>query len=151
MSNQKNIYAVEVTHIFNAPPSHVYDAWLNPDLVQKWFGPGLGQTQPVTIDAIPGGKFRIVQIRNNEPVGHSGEYLVLDRPSHIAFTWSTDDDDGHDDVHVYITALENGSSVRLVHRIDEQWKDFASKVQQAWASMLNEMDILLKDRDQPTA
>lgn len=143
MTHDKSAFNVEVVHAFNAPATRVYDAWLDQNLAQKWFGPGLGQTQPVEIDAKVGGMFRIVQIRDGQPVGHSGEYLILERPGQIAFTWATDDDDGYDEVRIYITPTENGSSVRLVHSIDEQWKEFSGRVHQAWASMLSEMDAIL--------
>lgn len=143
MVNGKKTFDVEVTHTFTAPAERVYDAWLDPLLAQKWFGPGLGRTQPVEIDAKIGGKFRIVQIRDGEPVGHSGEYLVLERPRRLAFTWATDDDEGHDQVQIQITPSDDGSSVHLVHTMDEQWKEYADRVHQAWGSMLGEMENLL--------
>lgn len=142
MDAQKT-HDVEVEHQFDALAENVYDAWLDPNLAQQWFGPGLGETQPVQIDAKVGGKFRIVQIRDGQPVGHSGEYLVLERPTHLAFTWATDDDEGYDEVHVRIYPSDGRSSVRLVHTIDEQWKEYAGMVHQAWASMLREIDNLL--------
>lgn len=145
MTTVKNIYDVEVVHTFNVPPEKVYDAWLDAKLAQKWFGPGLGQTQPVEIDAKVGGAFRIVQIRNGQAVGHSGEYLVLERPGHLAFTWATDDDEGHDEVNIHITPINTGSSVRLVHSIDEQWKEYADKIRHAWLSMMMEIDNLLSN------
>lgn len=143
--SEKMTYNVEVKHVFQAPPGRVYDAWLDPELAQKWFGPGLGQTQPVEIDPRVGGTFRIVQTRDGQSVGHSGQYLALERPRHLAFTWATDDDEGHDEVRVDIESIDDGSSVRLVHAIDEQWKEIADQIRQAWASMLKEMDNLLAD------
>lgn len=143
MVNGADTHDVEVVHAFTAPPERVYGAWLDPDLTREWFGPGLGQTEPVEIDARVGGRFRIVQIRDGRPVGHSGEYLVLERPRHLAFTWATDDDAGRDEVHVHIARTEGGSSVRLVHTIDAKWESLSDRVGQAWTSMLREMDDLL--------
>lgn len=79
-------------------------------------------------------------------MGHSGEYFTLGYPNHIAFSWSTDDDDSHNEVHIYITSSDDGSSVRLVHIIDEQWKYFSNKIYHAWASMLKEMQSILKEK-----
>jgi uncharacterized protein YndB with AHSA1/START domain len=144
MTEQARAHDVEILHTIDAPPVRVFDAWLDPALVQQWFGPGLGETQPVEIDARVGGSFRIVQIREGQGlVGHSGQYLALDRPGHLAFTWATDDDDGHDEVHVYIARSTHGSSVRLVHSVDERWKEYAERIRSSWSAMLGEMDALL--------
>lgn len=75
MSKLEASYDIEMEHTFTAPADKVFDAWLNPELVQKWFGPGLGKTQPVSIDGKVGGSFRIVQIRDGEAIGHSENIL----------------------------------------------------------------------------
>lgn len=145
MNVKNNTINVEVTHQYSTTPEKVFEAWHDPKLAQKWFGPGLGQTRPVQIESKVGGKFRIVQIRDGEPVGHSGEYLVLDKPRYIAFTWATDDDEGSDEVHVYITPSDGGSYVRLVHTMDEEWKEFTDRTKASWLSMMKKMDELLAD------
>ncbi|MBE8715970.1 SRPBCC family protein [Cellvibrio polysaccharolyticus] len=143
MSNPGSHYDIAVEHTFTASPDKVFDAWLNPQRVEKWFGPGLGEMQPVSIDANVGGSFRIVQIRNGHAIGHSGKYLVIDRPEHLAFTWGTDDDEGDDEVHIHLVPVGRGSLLRLVHTIDSQWKDYADKIHQSWLAMMKKMDSLL--------
>ena len=144
MTDQSNTLDVKVEHLFAASPEQVYNAWLNPDLIRKWFGPGLGQTEPVEVDARVGGSFRIVQIRDGQPVGHSGEYLNLERPTHLAFTWATDDDDGYSTVSITIEPASDGSSVRLVHAVDAQWREYEDRIRYAWTSMMNEMDTITR-------
>lgn len=134
---------VKVEFKFSAKPAKVYDAWLDPKLAQRWFGPGLGETRPVQMDSKVGGRFRIVQIRDGQSVGHSGKYITLDRPSHLAFTWATDDDEGNDFVNIYIGSNNGGSQVRLVHTIDAQWAELAERTKLAWLSMMEEMDKLI--------
>jgi uncharacterized protein YndB with AHSA1/START domain len=143
MTDEKSTYDVVVTRTFIASPERVYDAWLDPSLIQEWFAPGLGQTQPVAVDPRVGGAFRIVQIRDGAPVGHSGEYLKLERPSDLAFTWAVDGVDDYSEVHVHIEPAAGGSSARLVHRVDAGWKDYADKIHHAWLSMMKEMDAIL--------
>lgn len=90
MNERVRTVAVVVEQALAAPPAEVYDAWLDPACVRRWFGPGLGETQPVEIDAVVGGAFRIAQVRGGEVIGHAGRYLVLDRPSRLVFTWAVD-------------------------------------------------------------
>ncbi len=143
MHTPKTTIAVEVKHVYTAKPQEVYNAWLNKNLVQQWFGPGLGETEPVQLDAREGGTFRIVQVREGQPVGHSGTYLQLQQPGFISFTWSMDGVDGADVVRIIIEGTAAGSLVTVTHEMDEQWKDYADSVRTAWLTMMQKMDTLI--------
>lgn len=143
MDSEEPPYDIEVEVVLTASDEQVYDAWLDPALTQQWFGPGRGETEAVEIDSRIGGKFRIVQVRDGVPVRHSGRYLVLERPTHLAFTWRVDTDEGYDEVHIYLTPTHDGTLVRLVHTIDAVWKEYADRIRESWESMLREMDHLL--------
>ncbi|MEM7318740.1 MAG: SRPBCC domain-containing protein [Pseudomonadota bacterium] len=109
--------SLEVTHQMPYPPERVFDAWLNPDMLAKFMIPGPGMTVPeATSDAKVGGRFRIVM---NAPeagdLPHEGEYLAIDRPNHLQFTWVSPYSQEDSTVTLDFTPREGGTEVRLHH------------------------------------
>jgi uncharacterized protein YndB with AHSA1/START domain len=79
---------VTVTYNFTVSPERVFDAWLDPQTAGEWlFATPTGQMIRVEIDARAGGRFVIVDRRNGEDVEHTGEYLEIDRPHRLSFTF----------------------------------------------------------------
>jgi len=79
-----------VTRRFSAPRERVFDAWFDPDKLRVWmFEPPWGGMLRVSIDARVGGTFSFVERRNGVDVATRGEYLEIERPHRIVFTWST--------------------------------------------------------------
>ena len=70
-----------------APPEEVFDAWLDADGMRHWMTPGRAGEARVRLDARVGGSFQIDMIEGTRVYEHRGEYLVIDRPRRLVFTW----------------------------------------------------------------
>src|SRR4029450_4243428 len=87
MSTESNP-SVRIVRRFNYPAERVFDAWLDPALAGKWlFATSSGQMVRAEIDPRVGGRFTFTDRREGEDVEHSGEYLEIDRPSRLVFTF----------------------------------------------------------------
>ncbi|HEY9229134.1 MAG TPA: SRPBCC domain-containing protein [Gemmatimonadaceae bacterium] len=91
MSNTATVaggQSLTITRRVRATPEEVFDAWLDADGMRTWMvGSTLGQAR-ATIDARVGGKFRLEMFKpDNTGFDHTGEYLTIDRPRKLAFTW----------------------------------------------------------------
>lgn len=109
---------LEVTRDMSHAPERVFDAWLNPDLLAKFMTPGPGMTVPeATSDAREGGRFRIVmQAPDATLIPHEGEYLTIDRPNTLVFTWASPHSLEDSTVTLVCEPLPGGGTrVRLRH------------------------------------
>jgi uncharacterized protein YndB with AHSA1/START domain len=87
-ASAKGTCNVSLTRRFDCSPEEVFDAWLNPDKAAQFlFATPGGQMTKCEINAIPAGRFLIVERRDGEDVEHVGEYFEIHRPSRIAFTF----------------------------------------------------------------
>lgn len=72
----------------NAEPTRLFRAWLKAEEFSHWFLSGdpveLGS---VSIDPRPGGRFHIDMLLDGKVLPHVGEYLVIEEPTKLVFTW----------------------------------------------------------------
>ena len=136
--------AAVISHRFSVPAERVFDAWLDPVWIGRWmFGPGVRDEKIVRLAVEPrvGGKFSFVVDRQGTEVDHVGEYLEIDRPRLLVFTWATRDalpDTSR--VIVEITPCDGGCELTLTHVMGAEWADFAERAAGSWRKMLAALD-----------
>ncbi|MBD2871303.1 SRPBCC family protein [Paenibacillus arenilitoris] len=122
--NEENRYAyvtARVTRQFNASPEQVFDAWLNPERMRGWLftsatSDPAGRT--VVNDARIGGKWSISDRRNGNDYSGDGEYVEIDRPRRLVFTFRMlQFSPTVDRVVIEIAPLESGCELTLTQEI----------------------------------
>lgn len=137
---------VRVHQHMNASPERIFDAWLDPELIGRWmFGPALRDEEIVRInvEAQVGGAFSFVVRRQGQEIDHVGQYLEMDRPHRLAFTWGTADTKDHSHVSVEVVPAESGCDVTLVHQLHPDWADYADRTEAAWSQMLRALATVM--------
>jgi uncharacterized protein YndB with AHSA1/START domain len=135
---------VRVQRAYAHPPERVFDAWLDPALLERWmFGAVVRDEEIVrlSVDSRVGGKFSFMVRRQGTEIDHVGEYLEIDRPKRLVFTWGTADtlpDTSH--VTIEIVPLDSGCELTLTHEMDPKWADYAARTESGWRKMLDALD-----------
>ena len=141
MSTKQDV-TVRVTHRYNASPERVFDAWLDPTLIDGWmFGPSQRDEEVVRISVDPrvGGSFSFLVRRQGQEIDHTGEYLELDRPRRLAFTWGAGAPGEKPDMSrlsIDISAIDNGCELTLTHELHPDWADYADRTREGWTKIL---------------
>jgi len=79
--------ALVVRRVLPAPRERVFAAWLDPVLMARWMCPGDARSASVELDPRVGGKFRIVMHFGRGDEDHWGEFLVIEPPERLSFSW----------------------------------------------------------------
>jgi uncharacterized protein YndB with AHSA1/START domain len=127
---------LRITRRFAAWPERVFDAWLDPATAGKWlFTNATGRMVRVEIDPRVGGRFVFVDRRDGEDIEHIGEYLEIDRPRRLVFTFAVPKFSTQmTRVSIDIVSLESGCELTLTH--EGVLPDWASRTEQGWTGIL---------------
>ncbi len=104
--------ALQIRRVLPVPRDRVFDAWLDPASLARWMGTGEGAVV-TALEPKVGGKFRIVMRHRGGEVEHWGEYVAIDRPSFLSFTWLSVNTD-HRPTLVTVELLERDDSTELI-------------------------------------
>lgn len=130
---------VRVTRRFDVRAECVFDAWLDPATAGRWlFSAEGGEMVKVDIDARVGAHFIFVDRRDGDDVEHVGEYLEIDRPRRLVFTFAVPK---YSSVYTQVTIeLEHdgdGCLLTLTHEgVLPEWSE---RTKEGWAMILNHL------------
>lgn len=120
-----------------ASAQRVYDAWLDARNAGKWlFATPTGMMVRVEIDPRVGGAFTITERRPDGEVAHTGEYLELERPHRIAFTFGVLQFSSiMTRVILDITPLDGQCDITLTH--EGVLSEYAARTREGWGKILD--------------
>lgn len=83
--------SLQIRRIFAASVERLFDCFTDPELLVRWWGPE-GTTCPnAQVDLTPGGRYRLeILSADGSLSAANGEYLQIDAPRCLAFTWHWD-------------------------------------------------------------
>src|SRR4051812_6807537 len=73
-----------VTRVFDAPCELVWDAWTKPELIARWFAPGIVMDVR-ELDVRPGGHFRFADPNDKSSGEYTGTYMTVKPLEELSF------------------------------------------------------------------
>ena len=124
-------------------PEAVFDAWITPEILARWWGPEGFTVPEQSHDLRVGGTWRTVML---SPQGErhivSGVYREISRPRRLAFTWAWDQDDGsrgHETlVTIELSAKGEGTLLKLT-QAEFAETEHRDNHRLGWDSSLNDL------------
>jgi uncharacterized protein YndB with AHSA1/START domain len=108
-------FRLHLAAILPAVRSRLFRAHTNKDELAQWWGPTGFTTPTIQLDARVGGTYRItMQPPQGDPFHLSGEFVEIDPPSRLVYTFRWEEPDPDDrETLVTITLSDRGGSTEL--------------------------------------
>jgi uncharacterized protein YndB with AHSA1/START domain len=131
-----------VRRFLPVPRERVFAAWLDPASLAQWMRPrGMTEATAET-DPRVGGRFRIVMLQGREEFEHKGEYLLIEPPARLSFTWvSKATDLKSTDVTIEFLERPDGTELVLTHRRLPTMQVESHRT--GWSDIVRKLELLL--------
>jgi len=131
---------LQISRVLPAPPDRVWRAFTDPVALATWFWPERFATTAET-DVRVGGRYRIDGPGADMAV--SGEYVAVEPPSRLVFTWRWDGEAEETLVTLVLTPAGTGTELAVTH---ERFGDDAGRDNHAkgWSDCLDRLPAWLE-------
>ncbi|HEY8893851.1 MAG TPA: SRPBCC family protein [Niastella sp.] len=137
-----------VEGLFSVPAERVFDAFLDRKMIGRFmFGPEIREEEIISLQNEPrvGGTFSYVVSRQGKTFEHTGEYLEIDRPKRLVFTWAVKEDPANNQSRIVIEIVPviDGCELTLTHEMPRSQEDFVEQGKAAWGKMIDRLTEIL--------
>jgi uncharacterized protein YndB with AHSA1/START domain len=135
---------VRVEKRFRHPPERVFDAFVDPIQVGRWFfHTPEGVMEKTDYDPVVGGDFAIFERRGEVLARHFGRFVEITRPTQIVFDFRVDEAP-EDPTRVTVTFAPDGDGcvVVLNHDLAPAWAAYAQRSAAGWSMILDSLSAV---------
>ena len=151
MAARSDELTLHVERVLPAPRPLVFGMHVEPDQLERWWGPE-GFTAPsIELDLRVGGGYRIaMQPPDGDHFFLSGEFRLVDPPARLAYTFRWEDPDPDDRETVVACTLRDlrDSTEMIVEQGPFATEGRRALHEQGWTESLDRLHALLTNRDQ---
>jgi uncharacterized protein YndB with AHSA1/START domain len=131
---------VRIERVLHASIQEVFDAWTDPATMALWLSP-VGHAE-AEVDLRVKGRFKVSMIGETTRIDHTGEYLVVNRPNELSFTWQSPYTGSEPSVVTVLLEAE-GDETRIVLTHGRLPEGRVDPHTQGWEAMITRLAGLL--------
>ncbi len=146
-----------MTRYLDAPATRVFDAWLKPDTMRQWLFTSEGTNKLVRNEPYVGGTWEIIDHRDGMDYRAIGQYIEIDRPHRLVFTFKMPQfSETEDVITVELAEQESGCMMIFTQQIvvphEENWSaediekaigEYRSESEHGWDVMFHGLASLV--------
>ncbi len=136
--------AAVVRRLLPAPPSLVYDTWLDADALAEFITPQPARSGRIEWTPRVGAPFRIDMVDAQGTVQITGEILELERPSLLRFTWRSSLGGGFDSVVTVMLAPSGEADTLMTIEHIRLPAEFRVDHEAGWTRIAEQLDDRLR-------
>ncbi len=143
MTESKPLALLEIERELSAKPDSVFSALTQPEKMSQWFyGMDTGYAR-AEADLRVGGKYKVSMYRSDDELAAAphGEYLEIDPPSKLVFTWTSEGYVKNSIVTIILRETEKGTHLHLKHELPEEAKEAHNE---GWTTCAERLETFLK-------
>jgi uncharacterized protein YndB with AHSA1/START domain len=141
---EKRDKSVSLSRYFEASAERVFDAWINPEVAGKWlFTMAISEAHTTEIDARVGGKYTIRDTREGTEYIAIGEYLEVDRPTRLVFTFGMPQFSPEFD-RVTVDIVPEGSGCVMTLTQEDMRTGYQKSTKRGWSKMIKVLADLVE-------
>jgi uncharacterized protein YndB with AHSA1/START domain len=141
---KEQLPSLTIVRRIKAPPSKVWAALTQPDLMLKWWGPDAGPTLSVVAEVRPGGRFSVVfRLMNGTEHNPTGVYREVEHERKLSFTWDLPGAPEPESLVTFrLEPFDSGTELTLTHERlpDEAARDSHHR---GWSGLLDKLPAFL--------
>ncbi|MFD2042906.1 SRPBCC domain-containing protein [Ornithinibacillus salinisoli] len=123
-----SITTLTMVRTFEVAPERVFDAWLNPEVMRKWLFTLEATNKVAVSNPQVGGTWEIVDHRDGKDYRAIGEYIEIDPPKKLVFTFKMPQfSETEDTITVEMKEMEQGCEMTFTQNIivphEENWTE----------------------------
>ena len=156
--NKTSTVVLTMARRFQASPRDVYKAWTKPELMKKWLFSTESTNQMARNKFHIGGRWEIIDRRNGEEYRATGEYLEIDPPHRLVFSFEMPQyNDLQDRIIVWISSVQDACEMTFKQEIvvphEENWteedvqnamSEFVVASEEGWDRMFENLKQLVE-------
>jgi uncharacterized protein YndB with AHSA1/START domain len=149
---------VRITRNFQVDAEKIFEAWITPELMKKWLFTMEHTNKVASSHPVVGGTWEIVDERDGKEYRAIGEYIQVDAPNKLVFTFKMPQfSETEDTLTVEVNPIETGTEMTFIQVInvphEAGWTqedinkaevDYNSQTEQGWGYMFDGLKQLVE-------